>query len=88
MPKSPTKIDVNKFKPIWKLKLCANIFIKNMINPPSKEFIISLNIIFIGTIKSLHIIKIKQMQAIKVSIVVKSIPIPPILIYMMACIVL
>ena len=73
---------------MWKPKLCVKKFIKNIINPPSIEFKISLNIIFIGTINIFPIIKIKQIQAIKVSIVVKSIIIPPILIYMIACMLL
>ena len=68
----PTKIEVIRFNPIWKLKKEPMKFIINIINPPNIEFIINLNIIFIGTINILPNINKKKIQATYVIILLKS----------------
>jgi len=53
IPSIPTKIEVSKFNPIWKLKNEPIRLIININKPPKTEFIINLKIVFIGTINNL-----------------------------------
>ena len=73
IPKMPTKIEVIKFNPIWKLKKEPIKLIINIVNPPRIEFKINLSIVFIGTINILPNINKKKIQAIYVIILLKSI---------------
>ena len=72
IPKIPTKIEVIKFNPIWKLKNDPIRLIINIVNPPKIEFITNLNIVFIGMINILPNINKKKIQAIYVIIYLKS----------------
>lgn len=72
IPRIPTKIEVTKFNPMWKLKNEPTRLIKNIINPPSTEFIINFHIVFIGIINSFPNINKKKIQAIYVIILLKS----------------
>ena len=72
IPKTPTKIEVIKFNPIWKLKNDPIKLIINIIIPPKTEFIIILNIVFIGIINILPNINKKKIQAKYVIILLKS----------------
>ena len=73
IPKIPTKIEVIKFNPIWNSKKEPIKLIINIINPPSTEFITNLHIIFIGTINILPNINKKNIHAMYVIILLKSI---------------
>lgn len=66
---SRTNIEVNKFSPICKLNATPIQFIAVIINPPSKEFIISLIISFIGKINIFPNTSIDNTQAKKIIIV-------------------
>lgn len=72
IPKTPTNIEVIKFKPIWKLKNEPIRLIKNIVKPPKIELITNFNIIFIGTTNNLPNINKKKIQAIYVMILLKS----------------
>lgn len=63
-PKTPTNIEVIRLSPMWKLKNDPIILIKNIVNPPSIEFITNFNIIFIGKINILPNINKNKIQAI------------------------
>lgn len=63
IPNSPTKIDVNRFNPIWKSNIAPIQLIPYIINPPSIEFNISFNILLIGSINILPNINKKQIHA-------------------------
>ena len=54
---------VRKFNPIWNPKLLPTKLIKKIQIPPKIELKINFNIFFIGKIKILPIIKIKQIHA-------------------------
>ena len=58
-----TKILVTKLSPIWKPNVPPTAFIIKITIPPKTEFNTNFNIFFIGTIKILPSINIKQIHA-------------------------
>ena len=71
-PKTPTNIEVIRFNPIWNPHKEPIILIINIVNPPSTEFIINFNIVFIGTINIFPNINKKNIQAIYAIILLES----------------
>lgn len=71
-PNSPTKIEVMRFNPIWKLKLAPITLIRKIKTPPNIEFKTNFNIFFNGIIKIFPKINKKIMHAKKAKILLKS----------------
>lgn len=72
IPSKPIKIEVIRFRPIWKLKNDPTRLIINITNPPSTEFITNFTIVFKGTINIFPNINKKNIQAIYAIILLKS----------------
>lgn len=71
-PNNPTKIEVTRFSPIWKLKLAPITLIRKIRNPPKIEFKTNFNIFFNGIIKIFPKINKKTIHAKKTKILLKS----------------
>lgn len=72
IPRSPTKIEVIKLRPIWNPQNEPIRLIINITNPPSTEFKTNLSIVFIGTINIFPNMNKKNIQAIYAIILLKS----------------
>lgn len=68
IPNNPTIIEVNKFKPIWKLKFAPTKFIAYIKHPPNIELIINFKIFLSGQINILPNIKISIIPVKNVNI--------------------
>lgn len=63
IPKSPIKIEVIKFKPIWNPKAFPIKLMMKMSTPPNIELMTNFSIVLIGTIKTFPNINKKIIQA-------------------------